>query len=65
MTDLRNACPRCGAQIEASIAERIPAGDTGNGVARVEYEERDCPHCGTGLKRRIGGEWLPASEEEL
>lgn len=62
---VNDICPQCGVEIEPSIAERIPAGDTGNGVAPVEQEERDCPHCGTELKRTVGGAWVLASETEL
>jgi ribosomal protein S27AE len=58
-------CPQCGEHIEASIAARIPAGDTGNGTAKVIHEERDCPHCGAELKRTVGGAWVLASETEL
>jgi hypothetical protein len=60
-----DVCPQCGEKIEPSIAARIPAGDTGNGTARVEHEERNCPHCGTELKRTVGGAWVLASETEL
>lgn len=62
---VNDTCPQCGEEIEPSIAALIPAGDTGNGTAKVEYEERDCPHCGTELKRAVGGVWVLASETEL
>lgn len=65
MPEIEEICPQCGAGIEPSVANRIGVGDTGNGVRRVEHEERDCPACGAELKRAVGGPWFLASETEL
>ncbi len=60
-TTARSAARRSSPRLRSAF----PAGDTGNGVARVEHEERDCPHCGTELKRAVGGAWFLATETEL
>jgi ribosomal protein S27AE len=65
LTEPHDICPRCGAELPPSIADGIGAGDTGNGLRKVEHEERNCPSCGIELKRAVGGAWFLASETEL
>lgn len=65
MTELSEVCPRCGADLEPSLAHGIGVNDTGKGPPRDEHEERDCPSCGVRLWRAAGGAWVLASETEL
>ena len=65
LNELSDICPRCGSEIEPSIAQRVGVGDTGNGLPKREHEERNCPSCGAELKRAVGGAWFLASETEL
>lgn len=66
MTELSEVCPRCGTELEPSVAHGpTPAGDTGNGLRKEQHEERSCPSCGAELWRAVGGAWVLKSETEL
>ncbi|HEX2053941.1 MAG TPA: hypothetical protein VHJ78_09495 [Actinomycetota bacterium] len=65
MTELSEVCPRCGADLEPSVAHGPATGDTGNGLRKVQHEERTCPSCGAELWRAVGQAWVLKSETEL
>ena len=44
-----DVCPECGAHLESMLSEHDG-----------EEQRRDCPSCGTALRRRLGERWQRA-----
>lgn len=59
-----DVCPQCGFALGPSYAYGLGVSDTGNGTARSNHEERDCPNCGSTLRRATGGVWHLATEAD-
>jgi hypothetical protein len=50
----RDACPNCGAHVESNITYSVGSGEP---MREPDTQARDCPECGTSLRRQPGQPW--------